>query len=271
MWRGCFLEQPYIWSAIRSTFALKRYFNICAQAVFWSLLLLGLCMPACKHDPITGPVDPIDTMKMDTMIPPDTSMVCHPDTLYFRKDVLPIFRSSCGMALCHDAVTRTNGIELTSYETIIASGEIEPFDPEVSKIYELMAETDPSKVMPPSPRGPISDTNIAVVRRWIEQGALNLDCPDDTTCQITLPVRFSADVFPVLDKFCIGCHSGNNPWAGLFLRTYEEIKVVADNGDLLGVINHAAGFPKMPKDIEKLSPCIIDKITMWVNDGAPDN
>ncbi|MDX1477172.1 MAG: c-type cytochrome domain-containing protein [Saprospiraceae bacterium] len=249
---------------------MRRHSTI-TDALLLVAFLMAVSVPACKHDPIFSPVDPVDTMKMDTMFPVDTSAVCHPDTLYFRKDVLPIFRSSCGMELCHDAGTRSGGIELTSYETIIASGKVDPFDPDGSKIYELMTETDLSEVMPPSPRGPISDNNIEVIRRWIEQGALNLACPDDTTCIIDEPVSFSTDVFPVIDKYCIGCHSGANPWAGLYLRSYAEIKLIADSGHLLGVINHAPGYPRMPKNIDKLSDCIIEKITLWVNDGAPNN
>jgi hypothetical protein len=230
-------------------------------------LLFALTTPSCTHDPFL--VNPIDTM--DTIMPPDTSEVCHPDSIYFRKDVLPIVLSSCGMGLCHDSESKQGGVEITSYGTLIASGIVEPFDPNGSLMYIRMAGMAPPLVMPPSPRGPISDTNILVIRRWIEQGALNLDCPDDTTCVINAPVSFEFDVFPVIDKYCKGCHSGKNPWAGLFLRDYEEVKVIADSGKLVGVISHDTGFPQMPMNQSRLLQCDIDKIRMWVDEGAPDN
>ena len=230
-----------------------------------------LSIPACEHDPFVVEPDPMDTMKVDTMFPIDTSMFCDPDTIYFQRDVLPIVLSSCGMELCHDAVTRQNGYEFTSYEKLITSGKIVPGNPMESDFYLMMIATAPGELMPPSPRGPISDTNIAVVRKWIEQGAKNLDCIGDSTCTLPSPVSFSQHVFPVIDKYCKGCHSGANPWAGLRLRNYSEVKAIADNSLLLGVINHDPGFPEMPRTIGKLDSCIIATITQWVNDGAPNN
>jgi hypothetical protein len=57
----------------------------------------------------------------------------------------------------------------------------------------------------------------------------------------------------------------------LFLRDYDEIKVVADNGKLVGGITPDSGFVAMPWNIDRLLQCDIDKITMWVDSGAPNN
>lgn len=223
------------------------------------LVLALLFTQACKHDPVmTGPVEPTPNM-------------CDPDTVYFDKDVLPIIRSSCGMELCHDPITMTNGVQITSYESIFESDLVVPGDPAASKMYMMMTSTDPTMIMPPIPRGPISDNNIETIRIWIAQGALDNSCVEDTTCLIVPPVSFSQDVFPIIDKYCVGCHSGANPWAGLYLRTYDEVKVVADDQRLVNVINHAPGFPFMPRNLPKLSDCKIDMIEMWVADGAPNN
>lgn len=234
--------------------------------VFGSFVLISL--PACEHDSLLVDPDPTDTMPVDTV---PVATFCHPDTIYFERDVLPIVLSSCGMALCHDAITKQEGLQYTSYETIIATGKVTPFEPMQSQFYTQMIQTDLTMVMPPSPRGPISDTNIVVIRKWIEQGAKNLKCEPDTTCTIPATVSFAQDVFPVIDKYCKGCHSGANPWAGLRLRNYSEVRPVATNGLLLAVINHQEGFPQMPMTIGKLDSCIIATITQWVNDGAPNN
>ena len=243
--------------------------NYVRQGSQWSLLLLftlitlGLSsIPACKHDPVGGPVDPIDTMDMHP---------CDPDTVYFSTDVLPIILSSCGMELCHDAVTKTEGVEITSYETLIASNIVVPFEPDSSMMYQLMTETDLTEVMPPNPRGPISDNNIEVIRKWIEQGALNNSCNPDTTCEIIDPVSYSQEIFPIVDKYCVGCHSGNNPWGGLFLRNYDEIKVVVDDGRLIGSIRREVGFAWMPRNQDKLADCDIRKFEEWIEAGAPNN
>ena len=241
------------------------------QALMACLLLAAivlLTMPSCVHDPIG--VEPIDTMDMDTIMPPDTSVLCDPDSVYFRKDVLPIVLSSCGIGLCHDSNTKAAGVEITSYSTLIASNIVVPFDPVASKMYERMTEEE-DRVMPPSPRGPISDTNITVVRRWIEQGALNIDCPEDTTCVINEPVSFKQDVLPIIDKFCVGCHSGDPPRGNVFLRDHSEISDQALNGNLLQVIAHEMGFTPMPVGMDQLVQCDINRIRSWADDGAPDN
>ena len=224
-----------------------------------------LCIPACEHDTFITDPGPIDT------IPNDSLLMCHPDTIYFVKDVMPIVLSSCAMELCHDPVTHQAGLVYTTYENILATGKVVPGDPMASQFYTMMIETNPDLVMPPSPRGPISDTNIAVIRKWIEQGARNNDCNADTMCVVPSTVSFSQHVFPVIDKYCKGCHSGANPWAGLRLRNYSEVKTIATNGLLLHVINHEEGFPQMPRTIGKLDSCIIATITQWVGAGAPNN
>ena len=157
-------------------------------------IFILMCLPACDHESLIMDPGPIDTMPVDTL------GICHPDTIYFVNDVLPIVLSSCGMALCHDAVTRQNDLQYTSYETILATGKVVPFDPMASQFYTKMIETDLQLVMPPSPRGPISDTNIGVIRKWIEQGAKNLGCDADTTCTIPDTVSFAMHIFPVIDK-----------------------------------------------------------------------
>ena len=186
------------------------------------IAILFATTPSCVSDPIIPDI-PDDTMDIDTMIPVDSSLTCDPDTIYFRKDVLPIIRSSCGMGFCHDETAASGDYVIRDYEDLVTSGMVEPFDAEGSLMYQVLTNEPTSGLMPPAPRGPISDASIIVIRRWIEQGALNLDCPDDSECFVDGPVSFATDVFPIIDKHCIGCHSGNNPWAGLFLRDHQEI------------------------------------------------
>jgi len=238
------------------------------MAAIFVLVLAGTA-PSCTHDPIG--VIPMDTMPIDTMMPPDTSLLCDPDTIYFRKDVLPILKSTCGIELCHDAVTKVADVELTSYNTVIASDVVIPFDPDGSKMHERMLATGTDLIMPPESRGVMSDTNIAVIEKWIAQGALNVDCPDDTSCTIAPPVSFSTDLFPIVNKHCTGCHTGTPPRGGFALTNYDEISFAVLNGTFLQCISHEDGFSAMPKDGAKLLQCDIDKFELWALDGAPDN
>ena len=90
----------------------------------------------------------------------------------------------------------------------------------------------------------------------------------------TAGTTYSQDVVAILSVNCYGCHStANSPsmGAGIVLDEYDELKHRVDDGDLVGVINHAPGYPQMPKNAAKLSDCDIDKIEAWVNAGAPEN
>jgi hypothetical protein len=85
---------------------------------------------------------------------------------------------------------------------------------------------------------------------------------------------YSSTVAPILTASCNSCHStAAAPGSGgnIILDTYAGVKIYADNGKLLGSINHASGFSPMPKGGGSLSSCDISKITNWVNSGALNN
>ena len=88
----------------------------------------------------------------------------------------------------------------------------------------------------------------------------------------TVNMTYMADIQPIIAANCYGCH-GDGPvlQAGIDLRVYETIKKQADNGNLIGTITHASGYPAMPFNQPKLSDCNINKIKDWVNRGAEDN
>jgi hypothetical protein len=94
-----------------------------------------------------------------------------------------------------------------------------------------------------------------------------------STCDTT-GVTYSQTIVPILSANCYSCHStANSPsmGSGIVLDSHHELVHHVDDGDLVGVINHAPGFPPMPKNSAKLSDCDIKKIEAWVNAGAPEN
>ena len=94
----------------------------------------------------------------------------------------------------------------------------------------------------------------------------------ESNCDTT-NVTFIKDVQPIMNQSCAfsGCHQGSVPAAGINLSNYAGVKIVVDNGGLLGSINHNAGFSPMPKGGVKLSTCEISKINAWINKGALNN
>lgn len=93
-----------------------------------------------------------------------------------------------------------------------------------------------------------------------------------TTCD-TVAMKYSTNVVPILQANCYSCHGNGNTGGsgGISLDGYTNLKKWADNGYLLGVINHAAGYVAMPYGGGKLSDCEINKITAWINQGKLNN
>ncbi len=109
-----------------------------------------------------------------------------------------------------------------------------------------------------------------MILKWIQQGAQSLTC--ESSCDTT-NVTYSGSVKSLLDLKCVGCHGNNNPGGGIKLTNHAEVKAQADNGKLLGSINHSYGFKPMPYPAgsNQLPQCEIDVIRIWMEAGTPNN
>ncbi|MCC6287698.1 MAG: cytochrome c [Chitinophagaceae bacterium] len=112
---------------------------------------------------------------------------------------------------------------------------------------------------------------IATAIVWIS--ACSKDSEDEfTTSQCnTDNMKYSTDILPIIQTNCYGCHGNGIVTNGIDLDGYTKMKVQADNGNLVGVVSHANGYPPMPQDAAKLSDCDINKIKSWVQNGALNN
>jgi len=91
----------------------------------------------------------------------------------FAREVLPILASQCFR--CHGGVRELAGLNLADESRIKAplrSGEtaVVAGDPDASELFRRIVASDPGERMPPE-SAPLSEREIAVVRRWIEEGA----------------------------------------------------------------------------------------------------
>lgn len=248
---------------------MVRWFSFLIVSGFLAAAVLG--SSSCKH----FPVDIVDDNPTDTIPPPPpddtTGVPCDPNVVYFDQQVLPILISNCAMSGCHDAASHQDGVVLESYESVMNTADIKPFDLGDSELYEVITENDPDKQMPPPPNSALNADQIALIAKWIQQGAKDLDCnPDAGGCD-TSNVTFSAYVFPVMQNYCLGCHNGYGASGGINLNAYQDVKTVALDGRLYGVITHATGYSPMPQNSAKLSDCRIAKIKAWIDAGAPNN
>ena len=86
----------------------------------------------------------------------------------------------------------------------------------------------------------------------------------------TLPTSavYNDDVKNIMNNYCVTCHGGSAPSAGLNLTNYSGVKAAAQSGALQNRMNSttspmpASGM--LPQDVRS----VIDK---WVMDGYPEN
>lgn len=212
------------------------------------LITAVLALASCKHG----------SQKPDT--PTGTA-----GDICFERDILPIFQSNCALSGCHDAGTQADGVQLTSYSTIMNTGEIEPGKPNSSEAYSEIAKGK----MPPYGYKPLSQAQKDLLYKWIADGAKNgVDCP--STCDSNT-YTYSGAVSKIMAQRCVGCHSGSNASGGIDLSSHAGVKAQASKGALLGSIQGKAPWKFMPQGGNSLSDCEIAQIRKWIEAGTPND
>jgi hypothetical protein len=111
----------------------------------------------------------------------DNSAIVDPGTdISYSVSVQPIFVRSCGGSGCHISET-TNGVNLTTYNQVMSSRGIQygksiviASDPLGSPIMDKISSQQPTfGSRMPFGRAPLSSIDIATIREWIDEGALN--------------------------------------------------------------------------------------------------
>jgi mono/diheme cytochrome c family protein len=226
----------------------------------WMLLLsISFVLSGCVHEPF----------EQDPIVPADTITECNADSVYFNKDVQPLLQATC-VTGCHDAQNANDGVVLTSYDLIMSTARVEAGDPGSSELYEVLIEDDLDKRMPYG-QPALSEDQIALIRKWIEQGAQNNSClveEDTTTACGAGTISFASDVQPILqNNGCVGCHSSGQPT----LNAHPGFKAAVESGRLVGAIKHEAGFKPMPQGGSKIDSCSIATLEAWISQGMLDN
>lgn len=82
---------------------------------------------------------------------------------------------------------------------------------------------------------------------------------------------YNLEIKPLIENQCQSCHNNGFMQGGINLEGYENTKSVTLNGKLLQSIKHETGISPMPQGAPKLNNCDILKVSMWKNQGAPNN
>lgn len=217
----------------------------------------GCLLQSCKHEVPTPVID--DSIVED----------CSPNTVFFQQEVLPLFQSNCATSGCHDANTAQEGFVFTSYAGIMASGEIVAGNLNEGDIYEVITENDPDKIMPPPPNAPLTSEQIALIGDWISQGAQNTSC-ENLECDNS-DVTYSGRIDVIMSNRCRGCHNDFLSEAGLNLNGHASVAAIAMNGMLMNAVNGSNGFTPMPFNGSPLSDCDKEALSLWIENGAPND
>ena len=92
----------------------------------------------------------------------------------FARDVAPIFGEHC--VRCHAPGKEEADISLATGEDLKQNEFVVAGDPDASYLLELISAADGERPEMPKESEPLSTEQVAVVRRWISEGAL---WPDD--------------------------------------------------------------------------------------------
>jgi hypothetical protein len=227
-----------------------------------SIFLSTILVVSCKHEPfpVFAPASGGGTGGPGNgggTTPPSTG-IC------FESQVLPLFQSNCAKSGCHDAASGAEGYVLIDYTSITKRG-ISPGNPNSSKLYTVL-----SRSMPPRGYTALTAQQQGIIAQWITEGAKNTTNCNSGSCDTT-KFAYGANIKPLMQTYCNGCHSGTTPSGNIDLGSYSPTSVVAKNGKLYGSVAHLSGFIAMPQGAAQLSACELRIIKKWVDAGAPNN
>ncbi len=86
----------------------------------------------------------------------------------------------------------------------------------------------------------------------------------------TVNVSYQQQVASILQKNCLGCHSGSTPLGSLNLESYDYVMNKINDGTLLNAISYTNPALMMPP-VGKMTACNINTINAWVHQGAKNN
>jgi cytochrome c5 len=185
-------------------------------------------------------------------------------------DVADLFQDKCGA--CHNEANALGGLDLSSYEGAIAGAAIQPGDPESSALVVLQAEGGHP--------GQFDDTELDVIRQWIEAGALEAQGSDagatepETSAPEATEVTWQAELADLFQDKCGACHGEANALGGLDLSSYASALAGGDSGPAIEpgdpdnspllALQAEGGHPGQFDDAE------LDLIRQWIEAGAPE-
>ena len=139
----------------------------------------------------------------------------------FETHIFPLFEAHC--LSCHGASQPQGDLDLTTHESTLQGGKSGPALVPGSPLESLLLEKLHSGAMPMG-ADRLSDDQIDLVRRWIEEGA-RFEAGDTGTVAAASAdvVAGHETVTTILNVKCLLCHGRRNQEGGLDLQTRESL------------------------------------------------
>jgi len=161
--------------------------------------------------------------------------------------------------------------ELTAIRSLITKKEFQEAEKQIEALHTKAEKLIKDADFSPTDRAAGTlQKNIAQVR---QQAAKGLEKPDPTL------LSFSKDIAPILASRCRSCHDAASPRGSLDLSSYAGMKRGGTNGALLipkqparSLIMARVVAPdpqqRMPRGANPLAPEEIQKLALWIEQGA---
>jgi mono/diheme cytochrome c family protein len=194
----------------------------------------------------------------------------------FETDVRPLLLAKC--ARCHGEAPRKAGLDLRTAAGARTGGEsgaaVIPGKPGNSLLYEKVHDGS----MPPGNKGRLSESEVALIRRWIETAL-----PSQPEPTVAAAVT-QHDVIPILLHRCTVCHGPRRHEAGLDLSTKAAMLRGGKSGPAIvpGKPDESRQLQKVragqmpPRDrlveasVKPIEPSETDVLARWIAAGAPE-
>jgi len=222
----------------------------------------------------------LDNLGSGTPPPPPASIV--PIQLSFAGDIRPIMQANC--VACHSASLKSGGIALDTYTQSDYVGT------NAARWSRVLARVTDNSMPPTNPK--LTASQKSMINTWINQGLLEnpqlastpVPPPAPTPPVVIVPPStpvpppappatsrtYIADIQPMMQSSCVGCHNAGLKSAGLALDVYNQTDypggaLAARWGKVL--IRIAAGT--MPPNPPLLAASQIQIVQDWINQGMP--
>ncbi|HYV29335.1 MAG TPA: c-type cytochrome domain-containing protein [Candidatus Eisenbacteria bacterium] len=149
----------------------------------------------------------------------------------FFHDVYPVFKRSC--TGCHHPGKLKGQLDLTTYQTFLKGGKhgaaFTPSDPAKSRIMEEISGAEPNM---PKEGDPLSTNEVALIERWIREGAKDDTPADAFSFKLSAPPIYS--IAPVVSALAYSPD-------GKILAVSGYHEVVLHKSDGSGLIGRLVG------------------------------